>query len=365
MDQTPKEVKSLTSLRAVGAGLVFFYHVNYLRHQVPAQTILDAVIQAGFVGVSIFFVLSGFGLTLGYYRQIQDGNFRWGSYLKRRGARILPLYYLLLAGIAVWGVHLNLMNVTLTQGFFSKLHQTGIIVAWSLTAEISFYFLLPLVLSVIVNLKRISSVGFTLMIWSLMMLGFGLLLMLWSNYTGLARPAGFMGDPAFVVHRTVFGYIFDFSVGIFAAVLYLRRGRPYNVNVSTLLNIVGVAGLIGFDILICQYPDSFSRRILLYGADISIGVLIISLTCETTVLARVLSWSPFVYLGRMSYAVYLLQLTQLVWFMSNWPAVLFYIGTTLISAVLYQFFEEPVRKLLLRKPKPAQRIMRREAEPAH
>src|SRR5258708_12059357 len=132
------------------------------------------------------------------------------------------------------------MNVTLTQGFFSKLHQTGIIVAWSLTAEISFYFLLPLVLSVIVNLKRISSVGFTLVIWSLIMLGFGLLLMLWSNYTGLARPAGFMGDPAFVVHRPVFGYIFDFSVGIFASVLYLPRGRPHTFILPPFLTILSV-----------------------------------------------------------------------------------------------------------------------------
>jgi len=365
MDQTSKEVKSLTSLRAVGAGLVFFYHVIYLRHPVPATNVFDAIIQSGFIGVSIFFVLSGFGLTLGYYRQIENGTFKWGSYLKRRGARILPLYYLLLAGIAIWGVPLNITNVTLIQGFFSKLHQTGIIVAWSLTVEITFYFLLPFALAVIVKFKRLWSIGLALIVWSAVMLGLGLLLMSYSDVTGLARPAGFLGNPAFIVHRTIFGYIFDFSVGIFASVLYLRRGRPYSVNVSTLLNIVGVFGLVGFEILMCRYPDSLSRRILMYGADICIGVLIISLTCETTVLARVLSWSPVVYLGRISYGVYLIQLTQLLWFMSNWPPVLFYVGTTLISAALYQFYEEPVRKLLLRKPKPPQQVLRRETELAH
>ena len=75
------------------------------------------------------------------------------------------------------------------------------------------------------------------------------------------------------------------------------------------------------------------------------------------VLSRVLSWSPFVYMGRISYAVYLLQLTQIVWFMAGLPVVLFYVGVNILSALLYQFVEEPARKLIssLGKPRPEPR----------
>jgi peptidoglycan/LPS O-acetylase OafA/YrhL len=220
--------------------------------------------------------------------------------------------------------------------------------------------MLPPVLAVIVKLKQLSSIGLALLVWIVGMLGVGALLMNWSIGSGIARQAGFMSDWTFVMHRTIFGYILDFSVGIFAAVLLIRRERPYDVNISTILSIVGIAGLISFQVLMSQHQDPFALKLLAYGAAICIGILILSLTCETTFLSRALSWSPLVYLGRISYAVYLLQLTQLVWFMSDWHPLLFYAGTTIISAGLYQFFEEPVRRLILRKPKPQRPILRPE-----
>src|SRR5205814_8762789 len=106
--ETNREIKSLTSLRAIAAALVFFYHFIYLRNQVPARNPLQAMIQNGFIGVTVFFVLSGFVLTLRYYRDIDGKTFRWGGYIRRRVARIYPIYFFILAGIALLHVHLNI-----------------------------------------------------------------------------------------------------------------------------------------------------------------------------------------------------------------------------------------------------------------
>lgn len=340
-----KDIKPLTSMRGIAAGLVFFYHFIYLRNKVPAQNVFDAIIQSGYIGVTIFFVLSGFVLTLRYADDVANGSFNWRRYMQRRVARIYPIYFFLLAGIALIKVPINVTNVTLTQGFFMKLHQTGLTATWSLTVEEIFYLMLPWVLSVVVRHKTLFRAAITLLLWTLAMCAIGLALVMWSNATGIVKQAGFMGDISFMFNRTVFGYMFDFSVGIFAALLYRRRGS-FGITASTLLTIAGFGGIILFQWLMAQSPNGVVVRLFVYCVAVCTGILMYSLANTETLLARALSWSPLTYMGRISYAVYLVQLTQLLWFMSGWPVLMFYIGTNLVSAVLYQFIEEPARKLI-------------------
>ena len=350
--KTHQEIRSLTSLRAIAAALVFFYHFVYLTNPVPAESPLDAVIENGFIGVTIFFGLSGFVLTLRYYNEFENRSFHWGTYIKRRAARVYPIYFFLLAAIVLAGVPINLSNVTLTQGFFTRLMQTGLIAAWSLTVEECFYLMLPFVLALLTRLRNMLGVASALLLWTLVMLVLGYALVIWSNSSGIVRHAGFMGDVNYMLHRTVFGYIFDFAVGIFAAIIYLKRGQ-FAPRAAALLSIGGAAGIVICQWLMNLYPDARIERALMYVAAACTGVLILGLTSEKTPLARLLSWSPLVYMGRISYALYLLQLTQLVWFMSGWPVLWFYAGTSVLSALLYEFVEEPSRKLILgKKPLP-------------
>src|SRR5258708_6839089 len=141
-----REIKPLTSMRAVAAGLVFFYHFVYLRHQIPAQSVFQAIVQNGFIGVTIFFVLSGVFFELRYADDVLNSDFNWRLYIQRRVARIYPIYFFILAGVALMRVPINISNVTLTQGFFTRLQQTGNIATWSLTVEECFYLLLPFAL---------------------------------------------------------------------------------------------------------------------------------------------------------------------------------------------------------------------------
>ncbi len=343
-----REIKALTTMRAVAAALVFFYHFVYLENMRPSVSVLDAILENGFIGVTIFFVLSGFLLTLRYYGDVRDRQFRWGAYLKRRAARIYPVYFFILAGLGLSGTAINVTNLTLTQGFFAQFVQTGNIAAWSLTVEEAFYLILPFALSVLVRRRNLLFNLVLLIGWTLAMLGLGYGLIAWSNSSGIVQDGGFMSNATFMLTRTPFGYIFDFSVGIFAAILYLRRGA-FGVRFSTALSLAGIAGVVACQCLMANLGDDVAKKPYVYVIAACVGLLLYGLTCEQAPLARIMAWSPFVYLGRISYALYLIQLTQFTFFMRPWSRVLFYAGTNVISAGLYQFIEEPARKLILRR----------------
>ncbi len=346
--ESSREIKPLTSLRAIAAALVFFYHFIYLRNPMPARDVFGAVLENGFIGVTLFFVLSSFVLTLRYYGDIQRETFRWGIYIKRRVARIYPIYFFLLAWIVLLKVPINITNVTLTQGFFTKTWQTGLIATWSLTVEECFYFMLPLVLKLLARLKHLFLMGLFLLGWAVAMLALGVILVNWSHSSGAFAQSGFMGDLPYMLTRTLFGYIFDFAVGTFAALLYIRRGAPSHYP-ALLASMCALGGILLFQSLMAQHSDYLTLRLYTYGVAFLTGVLILGLSCEDMILSRILSWSPLVYLGRISYTLYLLQLTQIVWFMANMPVLVFYAGANVLSAVLYELVESPSHRLILGK----------------
>ncbi len=347
-----REIKPLTALRAVAAALVFFYHFVYLRNPVPASNVIQAIAQNGFIGVNLMFVLSGFLLTLRYYSDVEQKNLRWGDYLKRRVVRLYPSYFVMLAGIAVLGTPINIANVTFTQGFFTKYFQTGIINSWSLTAEECFYLVLPVLLWILVRCRNLKISAGVLLVWALGMLWLGLMLVNWSQANDIADVSGFMGDYGFALTRTFFGFAIEFAIGMFAALLYRKRGA-FGVTVSTIMVAVSLIGIAVCVYLMTIYTDPYVVRELRYVVSVFCGILIFALTCEKLVLSRILSWSPLVYMGRLSYGVYLIQLTPLVWFMAGWPILLFYAGCNVASALLYHGIEIPARNLFLKRPKPA------------
>src|SRR4051812_17074411 len=79
------QIDSLTSTRAVAAIMVFIHHFG--REIFPFSK-WPKVFSSGNLAVSYFFVLSGFVLYIGYHGK----NFSYGDFLKRRIARIVPIY---------------------------------------------------------------------------------------------------------------------------------------------------------------------------------------------------------------------------------------------------------------------------------
>lgn len=88
-----RELKALTSLRFRAALWVFVFHIH-IRWPLPLSSWMKGIVMQGALGVSLFFVLSGFILTWTYSRVLpfDTGEMR-RRYAVRRFARIAPTYY--------------------------------------------------------------------------------------------------------------------------------------------------------------------------------------------------------------------------------------------------------------------------------
>lgn len=361
---------ALTSLRFLAALLVFVYHFQ------PRSGVLQVVIGQGHIGVGVFFVLSGFLITLRYFPDQARGQLRVGEYFLRRAARILPLYYtvfILSQLLASGGLSFadRLPEWTLTQALFGdSLHLFVIPTSWSLTVEECFYAFAPVVFLAIAAAQRraprrpmLAAAG---VLAGVTLLLFGAGAAMWIVLGG--RGPAFLHDPEKVVLHTLFGRFWDFAVGSFAALLFAspsgergrrRLGRP----VPALLATCAAAALIvtaqwgmqeagGLDGP--RWARAWSWDLLLPVAAAS---LIVSLTFAANPFARVLSLPPFVYLGKVSYALYLVQLTPIgkgIFYRvlprtDDLALLALYLGITAVSAILYELVEEPARRFILRR----------------
>lgn len=79
-------IKELTPLRFVLCLMILFHHVFHYA-------------AGGTAAVATFFILSGFCMTLGYKDRIEDGQFDYFVYVKKRIVRIFPIHWITLC---VW-----------------------------------------------------------------------------------------------------------------------------------------------------------------------------------------------------------------------------------------------------------------------
>jgi peptidoglycan/LPS O-acetylase OafA/YrhL len=132
-------------VRAIAAYLVFLHHFTP-----PAETVgsvLRGMLSEAHIGVTMFFVLSGFLITYRYDGKLTLTTPALTRYFWNRFARIYPLYLVLLIPTLVLAHEHRfgrwLVELTLFKGFFSDYRFNGIPQAWSLTVEECFYALAP------------------------------------------------------------------------------------------------------------------------------------------------------------------------------------------------------------------------------
>src|SRR6185369_17123224 len=150
-------IPGLDGLRAIAFLLVFALHTNYL--------------QMGWVGVSLFFVLSGYlitGILLDMKKKLPRREY-FIKFYGRRFLRIFPLYYFYLILLAIFililpSLKLNLLNAELGPHYFNQIWVAALYVydffhasaffersrffvhLWSLSVEEQFYLLWPLLI---------------------------------------------------------------------------------------------------------------------------------------------------------------------------------------------------------------------------
>jgi len=149
----------LDVLRSLAIALVFAYHLSgFCPHAL--RTLHSPILRFGWTGVDLFFVLSGFLIGGQLWKELKaSGSVDVRRFILRRGFRIWPLYYSLVAFLLAEHLlgykrpgHYLWPDATFLSNYFPSQHQIG--GGWSLSVEEQFYLLIPILL--VVGAKFIS-----------------------------------------------------------------------------------------------------------------------------------------------------------------------------------------------------------------
>ncbi len=374
---------ALTGLRFVAAFQVLAYHGLALGPQAPGW--MRALVGSGYVGVSLFFVLSGFVLTYTYHDTLRDGRATRREFLAARVARIYPVYLLsLLAALPplLWLVeskHVALQWGWLAQmvGAYAGLAQAwdprfACVMncpAWSLSAEAFFYvaflFALPVVARWNTRRLLVAAAGS----YALSLLGPALYLAIRPD--GPAAPtASSLGDWLYAVKYNPLLRLPEFVMGVLAGRWFLLDHavpgrRDTRLELAAAL-AVGAALLAS-----PRIPYLLLHNGLLAPA---FAVLVYALARGHGPLSRLLATRLLVRLGAASFALYILHVPLLAWLSRGyrmagitppsqpWGFVVFAAVAVAVSLLVFATVEEPGRRFLRQRLVPAR--LRTPAEPA-
>lgn len=157
-------VEGVDHLRGLAAVLVLFHHSYWLavsirdpsqafmRHWPKLDNPLFAPLLETHFALAIFFVISGFVLTLATYKR----QIRFGGYLRNRGLRVLPLVLTaLLLGIAIFPSEFTLSRFIVSATLFGNVRGAALQVEpvntalWAVGVELQFYLVLPLLVAIL------------------------------------------------------------------------------------------------------------------------------------------------------------------------------------------------------------------------
>ena len=350
----PRNIRALTSVRFFAALGVALYHMV----KPPTRLgFLAPVVGAGYVGVSFFFLLSGFILTYSHAQEYQLGLGRASRFWIARIARIYPVY--LVVTLAAGVVHRSqfhpaahliayLADLLMLQSWSMRLVIFFNAPAWSLSVEAFFYLLFPFLVLRLRPSTRAKAVLMLGMWWFLALL---IPVIYWRLYPGAfwLEPGVTKGLDQVLLVRLFPPYaVPEFLAGIALAWIYLRFDPgPRRANLFTAISLTVLAAVL-------FAADHIPLLILNNGLLIPVfGLLILSL-CHPTWLSRLLAHPALVLLGESSFAFYLIHLL-----FNDWTKVYFGAGEslpatalklaiiTLLSIALHLFIERPCRRLIL------------------
>jgi peptidoglycan/LPS O-acetylase OafA/YrhL len=329
----------IDGLRAISILLVVGYHAH------------PWLIPGGFVGVDVFFVISGFLITRIILTEVDAGSFSAAGFYARRIRRIFPALILVLAATYLigWVVLLpdqfKLLGENIVAGVvfaanLFQLRQTGyfapdasdnpLLHLWSLGVEEQFYIFWPLTILLASGLQqRPRWIGAVALASFAVGLGIFLGYRDWSFYSPLPRA-------------------WELLAGALLAERVLRSGYPgWSDGLSHFLGLLGIAAIIGS-------ATAFDRTSLFPGAHALLPVLgaVLIIAAPQSFVNRILLASrPMVWIGLISYPLYLWHWPLLSYlaivrngvpnFLEIWAAVGI---AVLLSWLTFRYIEIPLRR---------------------
>jgi peptidoglycan/LPS O-acetylase OafA/YrhL len=302
--------------------------------QGPASALppaLYAIVRGGYLAVTTFFVLSGFVLARSYSATI------WSRrsilrYSAGRIARVYPVYLCSLLVVAPFiladrtpgkGGFLAVHGLLL-QGWLGHIAVQWNTPAWSLSCEMFFYLSFPLAAALMQGAGWRRTVCAATLACCL---------------TRALWAAGVSDGIKPLVHLA------DFLMGIAASCAYdlLRSARRRPAGAWLYLpGLAGSAAIIAWPGLL---PAGVDLNTALRPLN---GLLLVGLALGGGAIARGLSTTPAVFLGKASYAMYILHVPLLWWYLrwTGQSAGVYMTGVIAISSAVYRWIEEPANRYL-------------------
>lgn len=378
-DQKPKgAIAVLDGVRALAFLIVIVLHMGNMTSALRlwdehANPFVSALINAGFSGVTLFFVLSGFLLFLPYAQSLLSQK-RWPSakiFYIRRIFRIFPLYYFSLFVILLLG-HREYFNpsmwgnlwpfLTFTMGFWTSQPIDG--PYWTLAVEFQYYVLLPLIALAIAGAtcwlpakRRFGGVVGSL----LFMLVCGVAMRSWSYYYSAYPQATFLVPrPAWnIFMNIVFGqdgrYLDDFAVGMLIATFYIFvQNSPQKEQYQRLVRRL-VYGLMGFSLAflllgalrhyvvltgyvwpiaphLVEMPSWLAE--LWFGLGYGCLVLAVLFADPRGLLQRFFAWNPLRWLGLLTYSLYIWHVPIIVYMQRNVAPIIIHAVPSWLAVII-------------------------------
>ena len=361
MSKKTKYLPSIDSLRAIAVIAVIIYHIdaNYL--------------PGGFLGVDLFFVLSGYLISSLIIKEYKStGTVNLYNFYVRRARRLLPAVYFMITVVLIIitlfnGVLLKKSYLDALFGYiyssnwwyiFHKLDyfdsfgsQSPFKHLWSLAIEEQFYMFFPLIF-LIFNRKSKSNNSNSKLNRNFIYVVLSLIL--------VSLIAHILLFDINNINRIYFGTdtrAFSLLVGVVGAILYpmdrlSERTTKKDNMIYSIVSLVSILVLIGIMINTSEYNTWLYRGGFLLVAIIGL-IIIISSGRQYTFMSKLLSFKPFVFIGKISYSLYLwhfpiLVVTTPVSEIGN--PNLFYVTLRiglifLVATGSYMFVETPIRKL--------------------
>ena len=330
--------KDIDGLRAIAVLLVLFFHVGF------------NFFQGGYVGVDVFFVISGYLITRLIKEQVEDGSFDFGIFYERRARRLLPaliftvIICFIPAIILFTPQHLTrfggevLHSLTFisnfyywkTTGYFDVASDfKPLLHTWSLCVEEQFYFVWPVLL--VFMLKRFGQKK-------------ALFVMLALSVISLMMNKAHIDAVATVFYLAPYR-VFEFGIG--ASLVWLIKKQSSDFKFKDLSTAIGL-------LLIFYAATAFTKETTFpsFNALIPcIGSALVIMGGEGKLGQFFLGNSLAQWFGRISYSIYLI----------HWPLIVFYKYYTLeeLSSLemlsicfltlgqaylMYTYVEDPLRK---------------------
>lgn len=343
----PENLKPLTALRFYAALWVVSFH---FWPNLAGVDFTPKLVEKGYLGVELFFVLSGFILSHVYLQGFGEGRLRYGQFLWARLARIYPLHIATLAGVAAMGLGAMAVGVQMTHPIvdwaslpanLTLTHAWGLAQtaawnhpSWSISAEAFAYIAFPVFATVAWALRDRprAAVG-------------GALVLLFALYALYRRFTGEELTSATIAWGAL-RIVPCFAYGCAINLLW-RSGAVKTAREAAW----GVALFVAAIVALVEAGAPDAALVAVFGG------LILALAGLSSTGSRWLSSPAGVYLGEVSFAVYMVCIPWQLLFVNLAEKVfhldhgklppplwlVFFVGVVPVAALAHHLVERPAR----------------------